>query len=128
MSAGASLNTPTPSTTALPSVFEILTIIGTGTLLTKELLANNLSCLNVWFMQTGVAPFGALTVTVQFADGVAVGGGPDWMPLVSPFGLVPLLSVLNNYKLGCRRYRASINVVAGQAVLTTVRYHMTASI
>ena len=123
MSAGASLNSPTPSTTALPSVFKILALVGAGTQFSDELLANNLSWLNVWILQTG-GP-GAVTVEVQFADGVAVGGGVDWQPLVSPFGLVlgtptgPL-----NYHLGCRRYRLKFT----QTGTASLRYHMTASI
>jgi hypothetical protein len=121
---GASLNSPTPSTTALPSVFKILTnTAGATTLFSDELLANNLSWLNCWFLQT--AGPGTVTVEVQFADGVAVGGAPDWQPLVSPFGLVlgtpsgPL-----NYHLGCRRYRVKFTLSAN----ATVRYHVTASI
>jgi len=123
VSTGASLNGPIPSTTALPSVFKALAVAGAVTHFSDELLANNLSWLNVWILQT--AGPGAVTVEVQFADGVAVAGAPDWQPLVSPFGLVigtptgPL-----NYHLGCRRYRLKFT----QTGTTALRYHMTASI
>jgi len=122
VSAGASLNSPTPSTTALPSVFKTLALVGAGTQFSDDLLANNLSWLNVWVRQTD-GP-GAVTVTVQFADGVAVGGAPDWQDLVSPFGLVIGLSSLTNYHLGCRRYRLKFD----QTGTATIRYHATASI
>jgi len=123
VSAGASINSPSPSTTALPSVFKSLPqFVGAGTQYSDELLANNLSWLNVWVLQT--AGPGAVTVEVQFADGVAIGGGPDWQPLVSPFGVVIGLSSLTNYHLGCRRYRLKFT----QTGTATIRYHVTASI
>lgn len=123
MSAGSSINSPTPMTTALPSVFKVVAnTAGAVTVFSDELLANNLSWLNCWFLQT-VGP-GAVTVEIQFADGVAIGGGPDWQPLVSPFGLVLGLPTLQNYHLGCRRYRLKFTFSAN----ATIRYHVTASI
>jgi hypothetical protein len=103
-------------------VFRTLTLVGADTQFSADLLANNLSRLNVWCLQT-VGP-GVVTVEIQFADGVAVGGAPDWQPLVSPFGLVLLLPTLQTYHLGCRRYRLKFTSTAN----ATVRFHMTASI
>lgn len=123
MSAGASLNSPAPSTTALPSVFKVLTFGGAGGVqFTDDLHACNLSWLNLWCLQTGGA--GLITVTVQFADGAAPGGAPAFMPLVPDFGILLNVPSLTNYHLGCRRYRIGFTST-GVAV---VRYHATASL
>lgn len=120
---GGPSNGPFPGVAQLPIVWNTLTFAGAGTLTTAELHADNLPGLNVWLLQT-VGP-GAVTATVQFAQGWLPGLAPNWRPLVAPLAaLVVGTPSLTNYRLGSFRYRVSL----ASTGVASVEYRVTASL
>lgn len=115
-------NGPYASVAALFPVFDTITFVGAGSLATRDLHADGLPGLNAWFLQTvGGA---VVSVQLQFADGVAAGGVPDWQPLVPAYVIALNTPSLTNPRLGSRRYRAVLTSDGA----TSVKYRLTASL
>lgn len=119
-------NGQTGATTPVPAVFgTAVAILAGGSVTSRELQGDGLAFLNVWVNKS--AGVGAVTVVVEFAMGVDIGGGPLWHPLAAAIGPVVVgAPSLTNYRLGARRYRITISSSAlGTA---TVTYRVTCTL
>ena len=112
-------NSPQPSTAAMPVRAATLTFTAVVLQLqTAELFADGLPGLNAWFRQTAGA--GAVTVQLEFMQGLTANLVIDWQPLVPAFGLALLVPSLVGNSLGSPRYRATITSTG----VATVQYRL----
>ncbi len=107
------------SAAAFPVVFErVLTFAGAGVQTSREIHGEGLAGLNVYVQHTTGA--GLVTVTVQFAQGIAIGGGTNWENLAPAFPILLGTPSVNNFHLGSRRYRLSVESTG----VATVSYRL----
>lgn len=111
---GGPSNHPTPSVAQLPIVTRTLTFGGAATQFTVDLFADNLPGLSAWFLHSAGAV--AVTIQLQFAWGQNA-GSVNWQPLVPAYALVINTPSLVNYRLGSRRYRATVTATGAGTVL-----------
>lgn len=120
------VNGQTGSTTPVRSIFgNAIAVSAGGSVTSAEVQGDGLGFLNVYINKTAGA--GAVTVLIEFAQGVDVGGGPFWCPMAAAIGPVVVgAPSLTNYRLGARRYRITISSSAlGTA---TVTYRVTCTL
>lgn len=112
-----------PSIAALPIVFrQSFVLTGGGAPHQSRVLhGDGLPGINVWALQTQGDP---VSVLVQFANGVGLGGNVDWQPIALATALVVGTPTLLNYRLGSRLWRLVITPGATDA---TLQYRFTGS-
>lgn len=111
-------NGPNSFIAALPIRFQVLTFLVAGTQQTGELFGDGLPGLNAWFLQTAGA--GAVSILLEFEQGLVIDLVPSWQPLVPAYGIVLNVPSLVYHSLGASRYRASVTSTG----VATVRYQI----
>lgn len=119
---GGPSNGSYPSVSGLPIVSDEMVFVGAGTTATDAVHADGLPWYNAWFLQTAGA--GAVSVTLQFANGEQGGGVPIWRALIPSYALAFNVPSLENRKLGSRLYRALVTATGA----ATVQFRLTASL